>query len=71
MLMWGMPAFLGYIVLRSTVAALNRPRAALWAALVAIPVNAGLAYGLMFGRLGLPDLGLSGGDVATRDAAKG
>ena len=64
-LMWSMPAFLGYIVLRSTVAALGRPHAALWAALVAIPVNAGLAYGLMFGHFGLPALGLRGAGVAT------
>jgi MATE family multidrug resistance protein len=64
-LMWGLPAFLGYIVLRSTVAALGRPQAALWAALVAIPVNAALAYALMFGRFGFPDLGLSGAGVAT------
>jgi len=64
-LMWGLPAFLGYIVLRSTVAALGRPRAALWAALIAIPINAVLAYGLMFGRLGLPELGLLGAGLAT------
>ena len=67
-LMWGLPAFLGYIVLRSAAAALGRPGAALRAALVAIFVNAFLAYALMFGRLGLPDLGLVGAGIATATA---
>ena len=67
-LMWGLPAFLGYIVLRSAAAALGRPGAALRSALVAILVNAFLAYALMFGRFGLPDLGLVGAGVATATA---
>ena len=64
-LMWAILPFLCYLVLRSFLAALERP---LWTLVIsagAVPLNAVLAYGFIFGRLGLPDLGLAGGGVAT------
>ena len=64
-LMWAILPFLCFLVLRSLLSALERP---LWTLVVSagsVPVNAVLAYGLIFGRFGLPELGLAGGGVAT------
>ncbi|KAA2238361.1 MATE family efflux transporter [Salinarimonas soli] len=64
-LQWGLLPFLIYLVLRSYVAALGRPGFALAVCAAALPVNAVLAWGLIFGRLGLPRLGLIGAGLAT------
>jgi MATE family multidrug resistance protein len=64
-LCWALPAFIGYIALRSAAAAMNQPRFALWAALAAIVINAVLAWGLVFGHLGLPAIGPRGPGIAT------
>ncbi len=64
-LQWGLLPALWYLVLRAFVAALEKP---IWSLLVSaggILVNAGLAYGLIFGRFGLPALGLVGAGVAS------
>jgi MATE family multidrug resistance protein len=54
-----------FMVLRNFVAALERPLAALWIGIAAIGVNAFLVWVLMFGRLGMPSLGLPGAGIAT------
>jgi multidrug resistance protein, MATE family len=64
-LQWSMLPFLAYLVLRSYLAALERPGWGLVLGLVAIPVNLGAAYVLMFGKLGFPALGLAGAGIAT------
>ncbi len=64
-LQWGLLPFLIYLVLRSFVAALGRPGFALAVCAAALPINAGLAWGLIFGRLGLPQLGMIGAGIAT------
>ncbi|OCC03035.1 MATE family efflux transporter [Labrys sp. WJW] len=64
-LAWSLPAFVGYIALRSAAAAMGQPRAAMWSALAGIIINAVLAWGLTFGHLGLPALGVSGPGIAT------
>lgn len=64
-LMWSLLPFLFYLVLRSYLAALERPAWALGIGLLAIPVNLGFAYAFMFGAFGLPRLGLVGAGVAT------
>jgi multidrug resistance protein, MATE family len=64
-LQWSMLPFLSYLVLRSYLAALERPRWGLVLGLLAIPVNLAAAWVLMFGKLGLPALGLVGAGVAT------
>ncbi|MYZ47981.1 MATE family efflux transporter [Propylenella binzhouense] len=64
-LQWSMLPFLCYIVLRSFVAALERPVWALLVGAVAIAVNAVLDWLLMFGALGLPRLELVGAGLAT------
>ncbi|NIX75190.1 MATE family efflux transporter [Microvirga terricola] len=64
-LQWSLLPFLLYLVLRSFLAALERPGWALVIGLLAVPVNLGAAYGLMFGTFGLPSLGLVGAGLGT------
>lgn len=59
-----LPCFGVFIVLRSLLAALERPRAALWVTLGAIVVNALVCAGLVFGLGGLPRLGVLGAGIA-------
>jgi len=54
-----------FIALRGFMGAVNRPEPALWITLAAVPANALLAYGLIFGAAGLPKLDLLGAGVAT------
>ncbi len=54
-----------FIALRGFMGAVNRPEPGLWITLVAIPANALLAYGLIYGEFGLPRLDLLGAGIAT------
>jgi MATE family multidrug resistance protein len=62
--MWGYVPALWFVVLRNFIAALERPRAAMVIMLVGVTFNAIAAYGLIFGRWGLPVLGLQGAGIA-------
>jgi len=62
---WQFLPFLIYVVLRNFIAALERPLAGLWISVAGIAVNATLVYVLMFGKLGLPPLGLPGAGIST------
>ncbi len=64
-LQWGLLPTLGFIVLRSFVAALERPLWALLVTAVAILFNIVANWALVFGHLGLPALGLRGSGMAT------
>lgn len=64
-LQWSLLPFLLYLVLRSFLAALERPGWPLLISLLAVPVNLGVAYCFMFGRFGMPELGLIGAGVGT------
>ncbi|MCD0504573.1 MATE family efflux transporter, partial [Bordetella petrii] len=68
-LLWALPPFLGFLVLRSFVAALQRPRSALWVALAGILFNALADWVLVFGNLGFPAMGLVGAGVASAVAS--
>ncbi len=57
--------FLAYLVLRSFLAALERPGWAMVIGLLALPINFAAAWVLMFGKLGFPALGLVGAGIAT------
>ena len=64
-LAWSMiPAWI-FMVLRNFMSAVNRPEPALWITLAAIPLNGILAYGLIYGAFGMPQLDLLGAGVAT------
>src|SRR5262249_799539 len=64
-LQWSVLPFLGYIVLRNFVAAMERPLVALWIGGLGVLINALLVWSLMFGRFGLPALGLRGAGIGT------
>src|SRR5215467_9049418 len=54
-----------FIAIRNFMGAVNRPGPGLWITLAAIPVNALLAYALIYGQFGLPRLDLLGAGLAT------
>jgi multidrug resistance protein, MATE family len=62
--MWGFVPALWFVVLRNFIASLERPRAGMVIMLIGVSFNAIAAYGLIFGRLGLPALGLWGAGIA-------
>ncbi|MER9312937.1 MATE family efflux transporter [Mesorhizobium australicum] len=64
-LAWGVGPAMGFLAIRSFLGAVNRPQPALWITVAAIPVNGLLVYLLAFGKLGLPQLELSGVGLAT------
>ncbi len=62
--MWGLPGFLGFLILRNYVTALERP---IWGLVVTgagVVVNAVACWALVFGFGGLPALGLDGAAIA-------
>jgi len=63
--MWSMLPFLLFQAMRNFVSALERPGWVLAISLVGIVLNALLGYGLIFGRFGLPQLGIFGGGLAS------
>jgi MATE family multidrug resistance protein len=64
-LQWALLPYLGYIALRSFLAALEKPLWTLLIALMAIVFNALAAWSLIFGHFGLPAMGLRGAGIAT------
>jgi MATE family multidrug resistance protein len=63
--MWTIFPWLFFNAMRNFVAALERPGWVLLISIVGIGVNALLAWALIFGRLGLPALGIFGGGLAS------
>ena len=63
--MWSMLPFLLFQAMRNFVAALERPGWVLAISLGAIPLNALLCYGLIFGKFGLPAWGIFGGGLGS------
>jgi multidrug resistance protein, MATE family len=64
-LAWGAPAFLGFGVLRSLLAAMSRTRPVMAVLLVCVASNALLNWSLIFGHLGAPALGVAGSGYAS------
>ena len=62
--MWGFVPGLWFVVLRNFIASLERPRAAMVIMLIGVACNAIAGYALIFGRLGMPALGLLGAGIA-------
>jgi MATE family multidrug resistance protein len=63
--MWCTAPWLLFQLLRNFVSALERPRIVLWLSLGGIALNALLSWSLIFGRFGLPALGLRGGGLGS------
>ncbi len=61
--LWGLPFSVGFIVLRSFVAAFGQARAILAAALVAALINVPLSWLLIFGGLGIPAMATLGAGI--------
>ncbi len=64
-LAWSLPGAVCFIVLRNFATVLNRPRLGLWVILAALPLNAVLDYGLIFGAFGLPRMEIAGAGLAS------
>ena len=64
-LQWAVLPFYGYIVLRSFMAALERPRWALVIVVISVAFNALANWCLIFGNLGFPRMGIAGSGLAT------
>jgi MATE family multidrug resistance protein len=62
---WGGPAFLGFAVLRSLLAALSHTRAVMAVLVICVAGNAGLNWVLIYGHLGAPALGVAGSGYAS------
>ena len=67
-LLWAMPPFLGFVVLRSFISALERPGWALVMSIAAILLNALGNWLLIFGNWGFPKLGIMGSGIASATA---
>jgi len=64
----GMPAVIASVVMTAFFRGLGRTKLPLFATVIANIVNAVLVYGLVFGRLGLPEWGVFGAGAATATA---
>lgn len=64
-LAWSLAPGWAFIAIRGFMGAVNRPEPALTIMFAAVPVNALLAYGLIYGEFGLPRLDLLGAGLAT------
>lgn len=63
--MWLVAPWLLFQLLRNFVAALERPKIILWLSLAGIGLNAIISWSLIFGRFGLPALGLVGSGLGS------
>lgn len=61
----GMVPTLLVMALKSYLAALERTQVVLWITLVAVLMNAGVNYALIFGKWGAPELGVQGAAIAS------
>ena len=64
-LAWGGPAFLGFAVLRSVLAAFSHARSLMVVLLIGVAINALLSWSMIFGHLGMPALGVVGSGYAS------
>ena len=62
---WGMVPALMVMALKGYLSALGRPQMVLWVTLAAVAVNLALAWALIFGHWGFPELGVRGAAIAS------
>nr|MCV4208995.1 MATE family efflux transporter [Roseomonas sp. SXEYE001] len=63
-MLWGIPTFGLFLMLRGFMAAMERPWPPLLIGLLAVPLNALVGWVLIFGNLGAPALGVRGAGIA-------
>ena len=63
--MWVIPPWMLFQCMRNFVSALERPRWVLVISSAGIPLNALVSWSLIFGKLGMPKLGLIGGGIGS------
>ena len=63
--MWVIPPWMLFQCMRNFVSALERPRWVLVISSAGIPLNALVSWSLIFGKLGMPELGLIGGGIGS------
>lgn len=62
---WSLLPYLGYIVIRSLLAALEKPLWTLIVAIAGVVINAFLGWLFIFGHWGMPNMGIAGAGLAT------
>ena len=62
---WGLAVVLGQLTLSSYLAALERTQIVMWVTLAGLPLNLFLNWVLIFGNLGVPELGVRGAALAS------
>ena len=68
---WGMVPALLVMALKSYLSALGRTQVVLWTTIGAVGVNFVIAYALIFGHWGLPELGVRGAAIASLSVQAG
>ena len=63
--MWVIPTWMLFQVMRNFVSALERPGWVLAISAAGIPLNALVSWSLIFGHLGMPELGIVGGGIGS------
>ncbi|WP_118856386.1 MATE family efflux transporter [Sphingomonas mesophila] len=63
--LWALPPWMAFQVMRNFLSVMERPGWVLTISTAGILVNLGAGYALIFGKLGLPALGLFGGGLAS------
>jgi MATE family multidrug resistance protein len=63
--MWCSAPWLLFQLMRNYLAAMERPKVILWFSLAGIPLNALVSWSLIFGKFGLPKLGVIGGGLGS------
>ncbi len=62
---WGLALVLGQLTLSSYLAAMERTAIVMWVTLAGLPLNLFLNWVLIFGNLGVPELGVTGAALAS------
>ncbi len=63
--MWCIPPYLYFTVLRNFITALSRASAVMFITFASVPLNLAANYALVFGKFGFPEMGVAGAGLGT------